>query len=85
MRNKHAGPCYRCPKVVEIGDGHFERFRGGWRLQHAICAIEHRGTPDPRREADTRRAMEQRAVGTGKSAQRARRWLRDIECPEPTP
>jgi hypothetical protein len=52
-RNKHPGTCYRCSKRVEIGDGHFERCRGtrgGWRVQHATCAIEHRakiGRPKP--------------------------------------
>ena len=46
MRNKHPGPCYRCGKTVEKGQGRFERFfangKKGWRLQHAACAIEHR-------------------------------------------
>lgn len=77
MRNKYPGICYRCGRRVEVGDGHFERFRGGWRTQHASCAIEHRGTPDPVRQADTRRTMELRAQGTGRKAQRARRWLRE--------
>ena len=76
MRNKFTGTCYRCGGRVEIGEGHFERFRNGWRTQHASCAIEHRGTPDPEREEDTRHIMENLAMGTGKKAQRARRWLR---------
>ena len=42
MRNKYAGPCYRCGQTVAPGDGHFERHNGGWRTQHADCAIEHR-------------------------------------------
>jgi len=42
MRNKYAGPCYRCGDTVKAGDGHFERHQGGWRTQHASCAIEHR-------------------------------------------
>lgn len=44
MRNKHAGTCYRCGGRVEPGAGHFERHRGGWRVQHATCAIVYRGT-----------------------------------------
>ena len=80
MRNKYPGPCYRCNKLVKAGEGHFERFRRGWRLQHASCAIEHRGTPDPAREADTLTRMKRAAKGTGKPAQRARRRLRDMEC-----
>lgn len=44
MRNKYPGICYRCGKRVEVGKGHFERYRGRWRLQHADCAIVYRGT-----------------------------------------
>lgn len=45
MRNKYSGICYRCGKIVEIGEGHFERIIGkGWRVQHAQCAIKYRGT-----------------------------------------
>lgn len=44
MRNRHPGTCYRCGRRVEAGEGHFERFKGGWRVQHANCAIEYRGT-----------------------------------------
>jgi hypothetical protein len=42
MRNRHPGTCYRCGKHCAAGDGHFERHNGGWRVQHAFCAIEHR-------------------------------------------
>jgi len=42
MRNKYPGICYRCKKRVEVGDGHFERYKGGWRVQHASCAIKNR-------------------------------------------
>lgn len=79
MRNRYAGICYRCGKIVAPRDGHFERFRGGWRTQHASCAIEHRGTPDPKRQMHTKETMKRRALGTGKQAQRARRWLRELE------
>lgn len=44
MRNKYPGICYRCSKLCEAGQGHFEKVRGGWRIQHADCAIKHRGT-----------------------------------------
>jgi hypothetical protein len=77
MRNNFGGTCYRCQKWVEPGDGHFERFRGGWRVQHAICAIECRGTPDPEREADTLARRQRLSKGTGRTAQRARKRLRD--------
>ncbi len=42
MRNKYPGTCYRCGKTVETGAGHFERHNGGWRTQHAGCAISGR-------------------------------------------
>lgn len=42
MRNRYPGFCYRCGKPVPKGTGHFERFQGGWRTQHAACAIAAR-------------------------------------------
>lgn len=77
MRNRYPGICYRCQKPVGVGEGHFERFRGGWRTQHADCAIKCRGTIDPEREADRQRKLEWLAAGTSRSAQRARKQLRD--------
>ena len=44
MRNKHSGVCYRCGKHCEAQAGHFERYQGGWRIQHADCAKQWRGT-----------------------------------------
>lgn len=39
MRNRYAaGTCYRCGEPVAPREGHFERFRGGWRTQH----VNHR-------------------------------------------
>lgn len=76
MRNRFGGSCYRCGKWVEEGEGHFERFRNKWRTQHASCAIEHRGTPDPERAADRHRRLTLLAAGTGRIAQRARRHLK---------
>lgn len=76
MRNKFGGNCYRCNTWVAPGDGHFERFRGAFRVQHASCAIEFRGTPDAERDADRLLRLRRLAGGTGKSAQRARRTLR---------
>lgn len=44
MRNRYPGICYRCGEWVKAGEGHFERIPGGWRTQHAHCAIRFRGT-----------------------------------------
>lgn len=44
MRNRYPGICYRCSERVEAGAGHFERHNGGWRTQHAECAIAYRGS-----------------------------------------
>ncbi len=77
MRNRYAGKCYRCGAVVAPGDGHFERFNGGWRTQHASCAIAFRGKTDPERASVVRSVMESRASGTGKKAQQARKWPRE--------
>lgn len=79
MRNRYPGVCYRCGETVAPGDGHFERFAGGWRTQHANCAILWRGTPDPARQALREVELQRRAHGTGRSAQRARKTLRDRE------
>lgn len=77
MRNRFPGNCYRCHTMVAAGAGHFERFMGGWRTQHAQCAIDARGTPDPVRQANNDRVAQERAKGTGKAAQRARKRLRE--------
>jgi hypothetical protein len=76
MRNRYPGECYRCKGWVPAGEGHFERFKSGWRVQHAACAIECRGTPDAERAAYTEARLHARAKGTGRRAQRARAALR---------
>lgn len=80
MRNRYAGTCYRCGRFVGKGEGHFERFEGGWRTQHAGCAIRYRGTLDPAREALKLDRMKRNAAGTGKRAQRARKALRELDA-----
>lgn len=80
MRNAYPGPCYRCGATVAAGKGHFERFNGGWRVQHASCAITYRGTPDPARVQVNMVRDKILAAGTGKSAKRARRRIRDREA-----
>lgn len=47
MRNKFGGVCYRCNTYVEKGAGHFERYKGGWRTQHAQCAIQAKEAKKP--------------------------------------
>lgn len=42
MRNKYAGKCYYCAKICLKGEGHFERFPGGWRIIHADCVLQQR-------------------------------------------
>lgn len=75
MRNQYPGKCYRCGCIVETGKGHFERFGQSWRLQHASCAIEHRGTPDPARQALNWANTQARASQPGKRGQRVRQKL----------
>jgi hypothetical protein len=80
VRNKFPGPCYRCGKTVEAGEGHFERFGRVWRTQHATCAIEFRGVPDLERQKMNARNQAVKTAGTGKSARRARaRFRKEIE------
>ena len=44
MQNKFPGICYRCGKKVGKSQGFFERYRGGWRVQHGPCAKKYKGT-----------------------------------------
>jgi hypothetical protein len=44
MRNKYPGYCYRCGGYVAKKEGHFERYKNTWKIQHADCAIKYRGT-----------------------------------------
>ena len=77
-RNTYPGECYRCKEWVPAGEGHFERLGAHWRVQHAACAIEHRGEPDPVRTEHSNRVRAVKAAGTGRRAQRARKTLRDL-------
>lgn len=78
LRNKYPGICYRCSGHVDVGCGHFERLNGRWRVQHADCAIQFRGTQDPERAAYRLKWLIARAQGTGRGAQRARKELREM-------
>ena len=51
MRNRHPGTCYRCGLQVAKGAGHFERFQGGWRIQHADCCLKARTDSQPGQQA----------------------------------
>lgn len=68
MRNKYPGICYRCGETVAPKDGHFERFQGSWRTQHASCAI-------------TFRRLELRSKQDGKAGKIARRKLNALSAP----
>lgn len=82
MRNMHPGVCYRCGQWCAVGDGHFERKPGGWRVQHVSCAIAHRGTDvgkdgaTEQREAIRIARLKRESTMTGKKGQRARHRLR---------
>jgi hypothetical protein len=67
MRNRFAGPCYRCGKTVEAGQGFFERPDPKrrvkfnlhpsvkWLTQHKECSVRFYGTDvfhKPRRAAN---------------------------------
>jgi hypothetical protein len=50
MRNKHKGICYFCGKVVEVKEGHFERYKGSWRTIHANCVFRQRDLKEVKEE-----------------------------------
>jgi len=79
MRNRYPGVCYRCNSFVPAGDGHFERFGNSWRVQHATCAIKHRGRVDQEREALNFRNLLARTKMPGEKGRRARRKLEQIK------
>lgn len=56
MRNKYGGTCYQCGQWVEAGAGHFQRYKGGWRVHHAKCAITFREIREKTRDAQARGA-----------------------------
>lgn len=90
MRNKYPGICYRCGRYCDVGEGHFEKVpfeirKYGdpkYRVQHASCAILHRGTDlgkegaSEKREAVRDGKLFRHAAGTGKRAQKARQELK---------
>lgn len=41
MRNKFAQKCYVCGKLVEVGQGHFQRHNGKWLAKHAGCKPQY--------------------------------------------
>ena len=63
MRNKFGGPCYRCGQWVKKGEGHFERHKGGWRVQHASCAITERNKREQIKDQYNERIHD--AIGSG--------------------
>ena len=38
-RNKYAGICYVVRNVHVSGYGHFERYKGSWRVKSVSCVI----------------------------------------------
>ena len=54
-RNSYPGTCYRCGEWVKAGDGHFERYSGGWRVQHSKCTNRHRKAEAPKPEQKEQR------------------------------
>lgn len=37
MRNRFKGKCYVCGKIVEVGQGFFQRYKGSWLTKHDGC------------------------------------------------
>lgn len=41
MRNRYAGPCKDCGETVPVGEGYFEKQRGGgWKTRHVLCVAK---------------------------------------------
>lgn len=59
MRNRYPGTCYWCGKRVEIGEGHFERHNGRWRVIHAECVFEQRRVKARKKQAMAREQREE--------------------------
>lgn len=69
MRNRFPGKCYRCGCRVDVGAGHFEKLcSGGWRVQHASCAIKYRGTSVGNEQRDADRARYAAIAGRASAA-----------------
>lgn len=67
-RNKFAGPCKDCGENVPVGEGYFEKQRGGgWKTRHVLCtakALVARGTPLDALSPPQRSALS--SIGEGK-------------------
>jgi hypothetical protein len=55
MRNRYPGICYYCEHPVAAGEGHFERYRGGWRTIHANCVFKQRAEKQVSKDKITER------------------------------
>lgn len=75
MKNRYPGTCYRCGRHCGVGEGLAEKFQGGWRVQHAICAAVAEEA-DPREREKRIEFLRHHALQTGQGARRARRELR---------
>lgn len=62
MRNKYPGNCYHCRKMVNPGEGYFERHHGRWFVQCADCCNKHR---EIKQEKIKQKALEREALSNG--------------------
>lgn len=53
-RNRYPGTCYCCGEYVPTGFGHFERYRGHWRIKCVKCAS---GRPVKSTDMEVKRAI----------------------------
>lgn len=63
-RNRYPGTCYCCGEYVPTGYGHFERYRGGWRIKCVKCAS---GRPVKSTDREVKRAVRLREESDDKN------------------
>ena len=65
MRNKYPGICYRCGLLVNVGDGHFERYNHSFRVIHAECVLKQRQEKAENKEKTYGKQICPQCDGTG--------------------
>ena len=65
-RNVYGGYCRECGRWTPPGFGHFERYRGGWRVHCVECASGRKLSPEGDQAAQDMRRHVRNMVNDGR-------------------
>lgn len=72
-RNVYGGYCRECGRWTPPGFGHFERYRGGWRIHCVECASGRKLPPEGDQAAQDMRRHVRNMVNDGRYGKRGYR------------